>query len=66
MRSNQFWFDLKLGRQIQSQIGSSRQRGLCLVRIVGQTQNFQGMFRVLCCILILINKEDGSSKQSRS
>ena len=33
--------------------------------IVDQTQNFQGMFQVLCCIFILIKKEEGSPKQSR-
>ena len=31
-----------------------------------QTQNFQGMFQILCCIFILINKDKGSPKQSRS
>ena len=55
--SHQFWFEFKF---------ESRQRGLCLVRIVDQTQNFQGMFQVLCCTFILINKEEGSPKQSRS
>ena len=59
MWSNQFWFDLKLGRYIQSRIGSSRQIGLCQVCIVDQTQNFQGMFQVLCYVFILINKEEG-------
>ena len=62
MWSNQFWFDLKLGRYIQSRIGS-RQIGLCQVCIVDQTKIFQGMFQVLCCIFILINKEEGSPKQ---
>ena len=66
MQNSQFWFDLKLGRKIQSRIGSSRQGGSCLVRIVHQTQNFQGMFQVLCCIFILINKEEGCPKQSTS
>ena len=51
---------------MQSQIGSSRQRGLCLVHIVDQTQNFEVMFQVLHSIFILINKEEGSLKQSRS
>ena len=37
----------------------------CLVCIVDQTQNFQEMFQVLCCIFILIKKEEGSPKQSR-
>ena len=44
MRSNQFWFNLKLGRQIRSQICflRERERGLCLVHIVDQTQYFSG------------------------
>ena len=57
MRSNQFWFDLKLGRLIQSQNASARQRGLCLVHIVDQALHFQGMFQVLRCIFILIGKD---------
>ena len=59
-------FDLKLGRWIQNQIGSSRQRGFCLVYIVDQIQNFQGMFQVLCYIFILINKEEGSQNNQET
>ena len=59
---NQIWFDLKLVRQIQSRTESSRQRGLCLVRIVDETQNFEGMFQVLRCIVIFINKKIGFQK----
>ena len=51
MQSSQFCFDLKLGRQFQSRIGSSRQRGLCLVCIVHQTQNF-----------VNVNVHEGDSK----
>ena len=36
------------------------------MHIVDQTQHFQGMFQVLYCIFILINKEERSPKQSRS
>ena len=43
MHSSQFWLDLKLGRKIQSQIVSSRQRDPCLVCIIHQTQDFQEM-----------------------
>ena len=36
------------------------------MHIVDQTQNVQGMFQVLSCIFILINKEEKFSKQSIS
>ena len=41
---------------MQSQIGSSRQRGLYLMHIVDQTQHFLGMVQILRCIFIFINR----------
>ena len=35
------------------------------MHIVHQAQNFQEMFQVLCCNFNLMNKEEGSQKQSR-
>ena len=34
--------------------------------IVDRTQNFQGMFQVLCYIFILINKEEGSQNNQET